>query len=256
MLFRIAACVVLATSMLTAQRAADTTPATGGDITITPIAHGTVHISHGKEAILVDPTVYGGWDGPHPGGVVPQLNYDGLRPPTLILVTDIHGDHYDTDAINKLKTPATRIVVPNIAGWQYPAGVTMLANGRSQVFGSLTVEAVAMYNLERGPNAVTKFHSKGRGNGYVVTIGGKRLYFSGDTECTPEMKALKNIDVAFIAMNLPYTATPDEAAGCAAAFKPKIAYPYHYKGQDTKIFESRLAGSGVDVRLRDWYSLK
>lgn len=250
----IAACILLATSTIAAQRAGDRVPAAGGDITITPIAHGTVHVAHGKDAILVDPTVYGAWDGPHPGGVPPLMNYAGLQPPTLILVTDIHGDHYDTDAMDKVKTPATKIVVPNIAGWQYPAGVITLANGRSQVIGGVTIEAIAMYNLVRGPNAVTKFHTKGRGNGYVVTIGGKRLYFSGDTECTPEMKALKNIDVAFIAMNLPYTATPEEAAGCAAAFKPKIAYPYHYKGQDTNIFDSKLAGAGVEVRLRDWYS--
>lgn len=86
-----------------------------------------------------------------------------------------------------------------------------------------------------------------------MTLGGKRLYLSGDTECTLEMKALRNIDVAFIAMNLPFTATPAEAAECAKAFNPKIAYPYHYRGQDVKIFESALAGSGVEVRLLNWY---
>jgi L-ascorbate metabolism protein UlaG (beta-lactamase superfamily) len=237
-----------------AQRSSDSLPAAGGDVVITPIAHGTVHIAHGSAVVLVDPTVYGGWDGPHPGGVAPQMNYEGLKPPTVILVTDIHGDHYDSDAIGKLRTAATKIVVPAVAGWQWqPTDVTPLPNGKSATIGGVTVEAVPMYNLQRGPNAATKFHTKGRGNGYVVTLGGKRLYFSGDTECTPEMKALKNIDVAFIAMNLPYTATPAEAAECAAAFKPSIAYPYHYKGQDVKEFESKLAGSGVDVRLRDWY---
>jgi L-ascorbate metabolism protein UlaG (beta-lactamase superfamily) len=248
--------MVTAAAVVAGQRVADSVPATGGGILITPIAHGTVHVESGSTVILVDPTVYGGWDGPHQGGVVPQIDYAGLKPPTLILVTDIHGDHYDTDAWAKVKTATTKVVVPNIPGWPYPPGVIMLANGRSQVVGGVTIEAVAMYNLSRGPKPGAFFHPKGRGNGYVVTLGGKRLYFSGDTECTPEMKALKNIDIAFIAMNLPYTATPDEAAACAATFKPTIAYPYHYKGQDVKIFESKLAGSGVEVRIRDWYAAR
>src|SRR5687767_8982215 len=165
-----------------AQRPSDTVAATGGDIVITPIAHGTVHVQHGSTVIVVDPTIYGGWDGPHPGGVVPQIDYAGLKPPTLILVTDIHGDHYDTDAMAKLKTPATKIVAPNIPGWQYPAGLITLANGRSQAIDGVTIEAVAMYNLVRGPKPGALFHTKGRGNGYVVTLGGKLLYFSGDTE--------------------------------------------------------------------------
>lgn len=246
--------VALLSTAASAQHPSDPIPAMGGDLVVTPIAHGTVHIAHGSEVVLVDPTIYGAWDGPHPGGVAPVMNYDGLKPATLVLVTDIHGDHYDSDAIIKLKTAAARVIVPAVPGWQWqPPTVTPLANGRSQSVGGITVEAVPMYNLVRGPTPTARFHDKGRGNGYVVTLGGKRLYFSGDTECTPEMKALKNIDVAFIAMNLPYTATPAEAAECVKAFKPKIAYPYHYKGQDIKIFESALAGTGVEVRLRDWY---
>jgi L-ascorbate metabolism protein UlaG (beta-lactamase superfamily) len=183
------------------------------------------------------------------------LNYDGLAPPIpLILVTDIHGDHFDPDAIAKFRTPQTKIGVPNVHGFQWPAGATPIANGETKRIGDLTIEAVPMYNLQRGPTATSRFHDKGRGNGYVVTLGGKRIYISGDTECTPEMKALKNIDIAFIAMNLPYTATPTEAAECAKAFLPKIAYPYHYKGQDVTVFQKALAGTGVDVRIRDWYS--
>jgi L-ascorbate metabolism protein UlaG (beta-lactamase superfamily) len=229
----------------------DVVPGNGGEIVISPIAHGTLHLSFGPTSILVDPTTYGGWDGAPTGAM---LNYDGLAAPTLILVTDIHGDHFDPDAIAKLKTSDTKIGVPNLTSWQWPAGVTLIANGTTRNIGATSVEAVPMYNLVRGPNATARFHDKGRGNGYVVTLGGKRIYISGDTECTPEMKALKNIDVAFIAMNLPYTATPAEAAECAKAFKPRIAYPYHYKGQDLKVFESALAGSGVEVRIRDWYS--
>ena len=105
----------------------------------------------------------------------------------------------------------------------------------------------------RGPAAGQLFHTKGRGNGYIVTVGGKRLYFAGDTECIPEMKALKNIDVAFVPMNLPYTMPVEEAADAVKAFKPKVVYPYHYMGQDTAKFAELMKGSGVDVRLRNWY---
>jgi L-ascorbate metabolism protein UlaG (beta-lactamase superfamily) len=110
-----------------------------------------------------------------------------------------------------------------------------------------------MYNLKRGPSAGKLFHDKGRGNGYILTYGGKRFYFSGDTEGIPEMRALKNIDVAFVCMNLPYTMPPDEAAEAVRAFHPKIVYPYHYRGSDLSVFEKALAGSGIEVRILDWY---
>ena len=247
--------VVLLASWASVQRPSDVVAANGGDITVTPIAHGTVHVAFGSHVVLVDPTLYGGWEGPHPGNVVPKVNYDGLKTPTLILITDTHGDHLDGDAIAALRSASTTVVVPGAggAGWQWIPGVTQIANGQTKTVGGIEIEAIAMYNLVRGPTAATKFHDKGRGNGYIVTLGGKRLYFSGDTECTPEMKALTNIDVAFIAMNLPFTATPAEAAECAKAFKPRIAYPYHFKGQDVRIFESAVSGSGIEVRAREWY---
>ena len=130
----------------------------------------------------------------------------------------------------------------------------MIANGEKKTIDGVEIEAVPMYNLQRGPAAGQLFHTKGRGNGYIVTLGGKRIYLAGDTECTPEMKALKNIDVAFVPMNLPYTMPPNEAADCVKAFKPKIVYPYHYMGSDLKEFEDALKGSGVEVRIRDWYA--
>ena len=109
-----------------------------------------------------------------------------------------------------------------------------------------------MYNLKPAADG-TLYHEKGRGNGYIVSYGGKRFYFAGDTEGTPEMRALKNIDVAFIPMNLPYTMTPADAADAVKAFHPAVVYPYHYRGQDTTIFAKALEGTGIDVRLRDWY---
>jgi L-ascorbate metabolism protein UlaG (beta-lactamase superfamily) len=131
----------------------------------------------------------------------------------------------------------------------------VLGNGEKTTWGAWKIEAIPMYNTtpERGPKPGTVFHEKGRGNGYVLTYGGKRFYFSGDTEGIPEMRALKNIDVAFICMNLPYTMTPEEAADAVKAFHPKVAIPYHYKGQDTAVFKKALEGTGIDVRLLDWY---
>ena len=127
-----------------------------------------------------------------------------------------------------------------------------MSNGETKTVDGISIEAVPMYNVVRGFQG-NPLHPKGHGNGYVVTVGGKRLYIAGDTECTPEMKALKNIDVAFMPMNLPYTMTPAEAAACALVFKPKIVYPYHYRGQDVVAFASSLKASGIEVRLREWY---
>jgi L-ascorbate metabolism protein UlaG (beta-lactamase superfamily) len=107
--------------------------------------------------------------------------------------------------------------------------------------------------LTRGPSAGKFFHDKGRGNGYVLAYGGKRFYFSGDTEGIPEVLALKNIDVAFVCMNLPYTMTPEEAAAAVKSFHPAIVYPYHYRGSDLNAFSAGLAGTGIEVRLREWY---
>src|SRR6185436_1926633 len=149
----------------------------------------------------------------------------------------------------------TKIVVPKAVADQLPAELKskaiVIANGEKKEVQGVAIEAVPMYNLTEDR---LKFHTKGRGNGYVVTVGGKRVYISGDTEDIPEMRALKNIDVAFICMNLPYTMTEEQAASAVREFKPKIVYPYHYRGSDAGKFE-KLVGSdsGIEVRLRDWY---
>ena len=119
--------------------------------------------------------------------------------------------------------------------------------------GAIPARAVPMYNLKRGPSPGKLFHDKGRGNGYIVTYGGKRFYISGDTEGTPEMRQLKNIDVAFVCMNLPYTMPPEEAADAVKAFHPKIVIPYHYRGSDLSVFQKALEGTGIEVRLLEWY---
>jgi L-ascorbate metabolism protein UlaG (beta-lactamase superfamily) len=219
----------------------DRIPATGGDITVAPLNHATLQLTWSGHVIDVDP--------------VGQADYTGLAAPDIILITDIHGDHLDPATIAKVRKATTKIVAPAAAAAKLEGAVVM-ANGDTQTIDGIAIAAVPMYNLTRGPAAGQLFHDKGRGNGYVVTLGGKRIYIAGDTEGIPEMRALRNIDVAFVPMNLPYTMTPAEAADAVKAFAPKIVYPYHSRGQDTAAFAELLKGTGIDVRLRDWYAAR
>ena len=209
---------------------------TAGPLRLTPIQHASLMIQAGGKVLYIDPA---------------QGKYDGLPPADYILITDIHGDHMAPAVVEKLKTAGTVILAPKAVAEKVP-GCTVISNGESQTIGAFQVEAIPMYNLKPAANG-TFFHDKGRGNGYVLTYGGKRFYFSGDTDAIPEMKALKNIDVAFVCMNLPYTMPPDVAAEAVRAFHPAIVYPYHYSGSDLTVFSKALAGTGIDVRLRDWY---
>lgn len=213
-----------------------------GAVRITPIQHATLMIEAGGKVIHVDPWSSG--------------NYDGLPAADLILITDIHGDHMDPKILPKVQKAGTVILAPEAVA-KTVTTATVIRNGESKTIGAWTIEAVPMYNLKRGPEPGKLFHDKGRGNGYVLTYGGKRFYISGDTEGVPEMRALKNIDVAFVCMNLPYTMTVDEAADAVKAFHPRVIYPYHYRGtqgmSDTKAFAQALAGTGIDVRQIDWY---
>lgn len=222
--------------------AQSTVPATGGNITITPLQHATVQLEYAGKVIQVDPA---------------QGDLASAKPGDLVLVTDIHGDHLNPDGIAKVRKAGAAVVMPEAVraqvGDKVPAPIEVLANGQTKTVAGVAIEAVPMYNLQRGPAAGQLFHTKGRGNGYVVTLGGKRVYFAGDTECVPEIKALKNIDVAFMPMNLPYTMPPAEAAECVKAFKPKIAIPYHFQGQKPEEFQEALKGSGIEVRILSWY---
>ncbi|HVV73757.1 MAG TPA: MBL fold metallo-hydrolase [Verrucomicrobiae bacterium] len=214
-----------------------------GALKIVPINHATLALQWKGKTILVDPV----------GGA---KVFRELPKPDLILVTDIHGDHLNKETLADLTAPETKLVCPAAVADQLTSDLRkhaiVLANGQATEPLGIKVEAIPMYNLT---SERLKFHTKGRGNGYVVTIGGKRLYLSGDTEDIPEMLALKNIDVAFVCMNLPYTMTVEQAARAVRAFKPKVVYPYHYRGSDLNKFKE-LVGTdgGVEVRLRDWYA--
>lgn len=217
----------------------DVIPTNQGDLKITPIVHASVMLEWNGKVIQVDPSGSNGG------------NFNGLPKADLILLTDIHGDHMDRAKIDLLKKTGTVIVAPSAVQKTIGEAQT-IANGQTKTFAGIQIEAVPMYNMKRGPAPGKLYHTKGRGNGYILTLGGKRIYLSGDTECTPEMKALKNIDIAFVCMNLPYTMTPGEAATCVNDFKPKIVYPYHYGKSNLQEFTSAVH-DGVEVRLRKWY---
>ena len=240
--------LLLAAVPALAQRAAPDQIATkNGPLTIQPITHATLVLTWNKQTIYVDPT----------GGAEA---FAGLPAPTLILITDIHGDHFDPKALAAIPANQARLVAPRAVADQLPAElrprVSVLANGRQLDTLGLSIRAVPMYNLPETPDSR---HPKGRGNGYVLTLGGQRVYLSGDTEDTAEMRALRNIDVAFVCMNLPYTMDITQAASAVLAFKPRIVYPYHYRGQgglsDVAAFQQavRTGSKKIDVRLRNWY---
>jgi L-ascorbate metabolism protein UlaG (beta-lactamase superfamily) len=210
-----------------------------GLVRITPIYHAAAMIQQGRGIIYIDPAK--------------PAKIDGLPAADLILITDIHGDHLDTADIAALSKNGTAIIAPAAVA-KTVTTARVLANGESTRWHDWKITAVPMYNITHLQPGGAPYHDKGRGNGYVLNYGGKNFYFAGDTEGTPEMRALKNIDVAFIPMNLPYTMTPLEAADAVKAFHPKVAIPYHYKGQDIEAFKKALDGSGIEVRLLDWYA--
>jgi L-ascorbate metabolism protein UlaG (beta-lactamase superfamily) len=241
--------LLLATAgVVAAQRATpDELVTAKGNLSIQPVEHASLVLSLKGTTIYTDPT-----------GAAAK--YAGLAAPDLILITDIHGDHLDTSAILALQRAGTVIVAPEAVAALLPAAakkhLVVLHNGQSTKQKGISIKAIPMYNIPNGPDAR---HPKGRGNGYVLNIGGKNIYISGDTQDTPEMRGLKNIDVAFVCMNLPYTMDVEHAASGVLAFAPGIVYPYHYRGQnglsDINQFK-QLVNAGnknIEVRLRNWY---
>jgi len=224
-----------------AQMMGDHIPTSGDDLIIHPVDHASFVMTWGPHPIYVDPV----------GGAE---MYAGLPAAHIILVTDIHGDHLNAETLTALATGPARIIAPAAVAEQLPEALksrtTILANGATTDFMGVSIEAVPMYNTSADR---LQFHSKGRGNGYVVTVGGTRVYISGDTEDIPEMRALRNIDVAFVCFNLPYTMTEEQAASAVQAFRPRIVYPYHYRGSDVQKFAS-LVGDASDVRIGAWYT--
>jgi L-ascorbate metabolism protein UlaG (beta-lactamase superfamily) len=208
-----------------------------GDLKVTFIGHGTLMFNFGGKVIHVDP-------------YSDVADYNALPKAHLILLTHEHGDHLDLKALNAVRTEKTVVVLTEVCTKQVQGGVVMM-NGDVKTVEGLKIEAVPAYNIVHKRDTGQPFHPKGAGNGYIITFGDKRVYVAGDTENTPEMKGLKNIDIAFLPMNLPYTMTPEMVADAAKAFKPKILYPYHFGETEPSKVVSLLKGTPeVEVRIR------
>jgi len=226
----ILACSVFAVAFVPARlagAAAETQvfPTSAGPVKITPLYHASTLIEAGGKTIYVDPAK--------------PAKLNGLPKADLILISHIHGDHMDPDSIKQISKADTEILASASVA-QTVTSAKVISNGQTK-------------NWQGWTSAGQLFHPKGRDNGYVLTYGDKRFYFSADTEGTSEMRALKNIDVAFVCMNLPYTMPPDEAAEAVKSFHPKIVIPYHYRGSDLSVFQKGLEGTGIEVRLLEWY---
>lgn len=183
--------------------------------------------------------------------------YAGLPAPNIVLLTHAHSDHLDADTLAALDTGrAVFVMPPSVAealDSRFGRERIVLANGEASDPIGARLSAVPMYNLPASPKA---YHPKGWGNGYLLKLGGRRIYISGDTEGTPEMRGLRDIDLAFVCMNLPYTMDAAQAADAVRDFAPGIVYPYHYRGQDIVDFKQRVRADdahNIQVRLRDWY---
>jgi L-ascorbate metabolism protein UlaG (beta-lactamase superfamily) len=250
--------VAAACTLAAGLHAADRIPAAGGDIEITPILHASVQIEHAGTVIQVDPWSAG--DLAH------------AKAADLILVTDDPIHHLDPKAIAQLRKPGAPVVMPAIGKAKIPDGI-VLANGETTEAAGVRVEAVAAYDIKPGAPE----HPKGKSNGYVLTVGGRRLYISGVTECVAEVKALAHIDVAFMPMNIPPDRmSPSETAACTKAINPQIVYVYHYDqdlasraanpnaaarglpggitvDESLRLFREAMKGSPTELRLARWY---
>jgi L-ascorbate metabolism protein UlaG (beta-lactamase superfamily) len=215
----------------------DVIQTSAGDVEIVFFGHGSLMMTHAGKNIYIDPFNR-------------EANYATMQKADLILLTHEHGDHFDPEAIALLLKENTEVVCTEKCALTYTQGIVM-HNGDTRTFSGYKIEAVPAYNLVHGPSAGKVFHPKGEGNGYIITIGDKRIFIAGDTENTPEMKALKHIDVAFLPMNLPYTMTPEMVADAVTEFKPAILYPYHYGDTDTQILIDLLKNQKeTEIRIR------
>ncbi|TKD66208.1 MBL fold metallo-hydrolase [Flavobacterium sp. ASW18X] len=217
-------------------------------INIIPIEHASMILEKNNVVIYVDPV----------GG---STRYNEQPTATIVLVTDIHGDHLNIETLEGVVKKQTQLLVPMAVAAQLPEALknkaTIINNDETKtLLENVSVEAIPMYNLRE---EALKFHEKGRGNGYVINWDNERIYISGDTEDIPEMRALKNIDKAFVCMNLPYTMTVESAASAVLDFKPKLVYPYHYRGpkglSDIEHFKNIVnkGDEAIEVTFLDWY---
>jgi L-ascorbate metabolism protein UlaG (beta-lactamase superfamily) len=208
-----------------------------GSLEITFLGHGSLLFAFRGETIYVDPFSR-------------VADYKKLPKADLVLITHEHRDHLDPDALKSVVGKETDIVSTEICAKSLGRGIVMRNGDRREVRG-LSIEAVPAYNVEHQRESGEPFHPRGHGNGYVISFGGLRVYVAGDTENTPEVKALRDVDVAFLPMNVPYTMTPQMVADAAVAMKPGVVYPYHFGSTDPAELVKLLAGHPeIEVRVR------
>jgi len=216
----------------------DTIETTQGDLEITFIGHGSLMCRFNNMVIHIDP-------------VSDMGDYSSLPKADLILVTHSHFDHFKPETVDMLTKDGTELIISEDCVNEASGGIVM-KNGDTKTIKGLVIEAVPAYNIKHMRAPGKPFHPKGVGNGYVLTLGDKRVYIAGDTENIPEMKELSGIDIAFLPMNLPYTMTPEMTADAALSFKPKILYPYHFGDTDTgRLIDLLKDNPEIEVRIRD-----
>lgn len=216
----------------------DVVQTSAGDLGITFLGHGSLMFALGEKVIHIDPFSR-------------VADYTTLPKADLILITHEHQDHLDIAALEAVRTDDTAIVLTELCDQKIDGG-TVMRNGDMSVVQGLTIEAIPAYNLIHARESGDPFHPCGHGNGYVLTIGETRVYIAGDSENTPEMLALSDIDIAFLPMNLPYTMTPEMVADAAYKMKPRILYPYHFGSTDTSLLVDLLRDQpATEVRIRN-----
>ena len=223
-----------------AQKVDEFTTKSGKKVTITCIKHASLEINYNGVEIQVDPV--GTF-------VTPVTDYAQFPKANIILITHEHKDHYDLEAISALRNKGTAIYVNNAVFNMFKNGIVMQNGDSKQYAPDIKIEAVPAYNYTEGR---TRFHPKGRDNGYILTLDGLRIYIAGDTEDIPEMANLKDIDIAFLPCNQPYTMTVDQLVSAAKTIKPKVLFPYHYSNTPVQQAIMKLAGTGIEVRIRDY----
>ena len=216
------------------------TTANGRTVTFHALVHASIRIEYDGKEIQIDPA-----------GQLEQrpVDYTAMPKADYLFVTHEHFDHFDKEAIRTLTGEGTQLITNRRCADMLGYGEVM-ANGDSKTIADdILVDAVPAYNTTEGH---TQFHPKGRDNGFVLTLDGLRVYIAGDTEDIPEMTALKDIDIAFLPCNQPYTMTPEQLTKAARMIRPKVLFPYHYGQTDVSKLPALLKDDGIDVRIRHY----